>query len=85
MRVVPFKFVSNLIRKENSMANANIDVLEAGSLRFENPPSPKNHKNIGFFCKTGQDPLNNHKATKPAFNVGPSSACQRNPILLAGQ
>ena len=37
-------------------------------------PSLKNHKNIGFLCNTGPDPLNNHKAT----NVGPSSACQRN-------
>ena len=27
------------------------------------------------------DPLENHKATKPAFNVGPSSARQRNAIL----
>ena len=36
------------------------------------PPSPlKNHKNIGFLGNTGTDPL---KITKPAFNVGPSSA-----------
>ena len=38
------------------------------------------HKNIGFLSKTGPYPLKNHKATKPAFNVGPSSACQRNDI-----
>ena len=31
----------------------------------------KNHKNIGFLSNTGPDPLKNHKATKPAFNVGP--------------
>ena len=30
--------------------------------------TPCSHKNIGFFA--------NHKATKPAFNVGPSSARQ---------
>ena len=36
----------------------------------------KNHKNIGFLCSTGLDPLKNHKATQPAFNVGPSSARQ---------
>ena len=29
---------------------------------------------------TGLDPLENHKATKPAFNVGPSSARQGNAI-----
>ena len=40
----------------------------------------KYHKNIGFLSKTGPYPLKNHKATKPAFNVGPSSACQRNDI-----
>ena len=39
-----------------------------------------NHKNIGFLCNTSQDPLKSHKATKQAFNVGPSSACQRNAI-----
>ena len=43
----------------------------------------KNHKNIGFLSYTGPDPLKNHKATKPAFNVGPSSAL--NGVLLAGQ
>ena len=40
----------------------------------------KNHKNIGFLSNTGSDPLKNHKATKPAFNVGPSSVRQRNAI-----
>ena len=32
---------------------------------------------------TDPDPLKNHKATKPAFNVGPSSARQRNAILMS--
>ena len=31
----------------------------------------KNHKNIGFLSNTGPDYLKNHKATKPALNVGP--------------
>ena len=43
----------------------------------------KNHKNIGFLCNTGPDPLKNHNPTKPEFNVGPSSACQRNAIYMA--
>ena len=34
----------------------------------------ENHKNIGFLSNTGPDPFKNHKATKPAFNAGPSSA-----------
>ena len=42
-----------------------------------------NHKNIGFFSNTGPDPLKNHIATNPAFNVGPSSARQRNAISMA--
>ena len=47
-------------------------------------PDPlKNHKNIGFLSNTGLDPLKNHKATKPAFNVGPASACQQNVISMA--
>ena len=44
------------------------------------PPPLKNHKNIGFLSNTSPDPLKNHKATKPAFNVGSSSARQRNAI-----
>ena len=43
-------------------------------------PSLKNHKAIGFLSNTVPDPLKNHKATKPAFNVEPSSASQRNAI-----
>ena len=45
------------------------------------PPSPlKKYTNIRFLSNTGQDPLKNHKATKPAFNVYQLSACQRNAI-----
>ena len=45
------------------------------------PTSPlENHKNIGFLSNTGPDSLKNHKATTPAFNVGLSSARQRNTI-----
>ena len=33
----------------------------------------KDRKNIGFLNNAGPDPLQNHKAAKPAFNVGPSS------------
>ena len=41
------------------------------------PPSPpERSQNKGFLSNTGPDPPKNHKATKPAFNVGPSSTCQ---------
>ena len=47
-------------------------------------PAPlKNHKNIGFLGNTGPDPMENHKASKPALYVGPPSARQRNAILMA--
>ena len=44
----------------------------------------ENHKNIGFLSNTGPDPLNNQKATKPAFNVGPSSANDGPLIVVFG-
>ena len=44
------------------------------------PPPLKNHKKLGFDNNTGPVFLKKHKATKPAFNVGPSSARQRNAI-----
>ena len=46
-------------------------------------PPLKNHKNIGSLSNTGPDSSENDKATKPAFNVRPSSARQRNTILMA--
>ena len=45
--------------------------------------TPENHKNIGFLSNTGLDRLKDHKAAKPAFNGGPSSARQRNAVLMA--
>ena len=39
--------------------------------------------NIGILSNTGPDPLKNLKATKTAFNVGPSLARQRNTIKIA--
>ena len=30
---------------------------------------PENSQNIGFLSNTGRDPLKNHKATQPVFNV----------------
>ena len=47
------------------------------------PPPLKNHKYIGFLSNIGPDPPKNHKATKPAINVGKLLARQRNPILMA--
>ena len=49
-----------------------------GGLGVQTPPEKS--QNIEFRSNTGPDSLKNHKAFKPAFNVGPSSACQRNAI-----
>ena len=40
-------------------------------------PPLKNHKNLGFLSNTGPDPQKKHKASKPAFNVGPKSTRPR--------
>ena len=45
-----------------------------GGDRGSGPPPLKNQKNIGFLSNTGLNPLENHKTTKLAFNVGPLSA-----------
>ena len=43
-------------------------------------PLLENHKAKGFLSNTGLEPLENGNTTKPAFNVGQSSALQGNPI-----
>ena len=50
---------------------------------LEHPPPLENYKAIGFLSNTGSDPLENHKATKPAINVGPLSAHQGKNALMA--
>ena len=47
-------------------------------------PTRKSKKAIGFFSNTGPDPIENHKASNPVINVGPSSAYQRNAIKMVG-
>ena len=46
-------------------------------------PFLENHKAIGLIINTGLDPIENHKAVKPAFNFGPAK-CHLNGILLVG-
>ena len=56
--------------------------LEWGGGVPDTPP-PEKSQNIGFLSNTSPDPLKNHKATKPAFTVGPSSVLV-NGVSLAG-
>ena len=49
-------------------------------------PPRESHKAIGFLSNTSPDPIENHKVTKPAFNVWPPSVRQGNtddgPLLV---
>ena len=42
-----------------------------------------NHNTVGFLSNIGSEPTKTRKATKPAFNVGPQSAGQRDAISMA--
>ena len=44
---------------------------------------PEKLQTLRFFSNFGPYPLKNHKATKPACNVWPTSARQRNAIQMA--
>ena len=63
-------------------AYAHILAHERIQMGGEGNPPPEKSQNIGFLCNTGPDPLKNHKATKPAFNVGLVSARQRIAISM---
>ena len=51
-----------------------------GGYSGSRPLPPEKSQTYRFTYNAGPDPLKNHKAAKPAFNVGPSSAHQRNTI-----
>ena len=53
---------------------------EGGTGGLDPPPPLKNKTYIGFLSNTIQDPLKNHIASKPSFNVGLSSARQWWPL-----
>ena len=42
---------------------------------------PGKSQKYRFLCNTDLEPLNNHKATKPVLNVGPSSAHQKRRLM----
>ena len=55
--------------------------IQRGGTGGPYPPPPwKNTKILGFLAITVPDHLENRNATKPAFNVGPTSFRQRNAI-----
>ena len=43
----------------------------------------ENHQNKGFLCNTGPDPIKKSQSYQASIQVGPSSARQRNVILMA--
>ena len=54
-----------------------------GETGGQDPPEKSQH--IGFLSNTGPDPLENHKATKLAFNVLPPAIRHLNGVSLAGR
>ena len=77
----------NVVQKKAIASRACVHVYRAcadpegrGGQGVRTPPPLKNYKNIGYSSNTGPDPLKKIAATKPAFNVGPSSTRQRNVI-----
>ena len=56
-------------------------IQRGGGTGGPDPPEKSQKYRVSF--NTGPDFLKNYKATKPAFNVGPSSARQGNAILMA--
>ena len=64
-------------------AQASLHKLHAQIQRVEQgvwTPTPCKITKAGFLSNTGPDSLKNHKATKPAFNGGPSSARQQTSL-----
>ena len=41
---------------------------------------PEKSRNIGDLSHSGPDPLKNHEATEPAFNVGPLQHASKMPF-----
>ena len=75
-------FLQNLTADETSRHRVTCTNPEGGGGWGQGVLTPpvKSKKNIGFLSNNGPDPLKNHKASKSAFNVMPSSARQRNAI-----
>ena len=67
-----------------SSNNTSTDCLHAmcGFRGVDPPPPHRKITKIGFLSNTGPDPVKS-QTTKPAINVGPSSARQRYAISMA--
>ena len=74
----------NQTKHKSPYPSATLADPEGGGRVSATPPPQKKkkyiRKNIKFLSKTGPDPLKNHQATNPVFNVGPSSARKLNTI-----
>ena len=68
-------YSSIYVPHSSSIYSESFDTIMRGSRGGKGGLEPsKKSPNIGFHSNTGLDPLKNHKATKPAFNFGSSSA-----------
>ena len=80
MLTYPANLESKILSEPSNTVETDMCGSRGGGGRGSGSLHLKNHKNIGFLSNTGLDSLKNQKATKPAFNVGPSSTRQRNTI-----
>ena len=80
-----------MVRKESNQTNKQIWRQNKNHVRYMfmcgsrggatgGPDPTENHKSIGFHSITGLDLLKNHKATKPAFNVGHYRHASETPL-----
>ena len=58
--------------------------IQKGGGRIPDPP-PETSQKYRVSSNTGPYPLKNHKATKSAFNVGPSSVSHLSGVSMAGR
>ena len=72
---------------DNQCENKNSVQGSRGGTRGPDPPPPENFQATVFLSNTGPDSLENHKATKSAFNVAPfnwsSSSLRLPPNMCA--
>ena len=75
----PFSIIGTFIDSRQFLKTNELHVrIQRGGAGGWSPPPLKNHKKYRVSLQYWSASPENHKANKPAFNDGPSSACQRN-------
>ena len=72
--------IDNTIFIENHWDVGTVAYTDPEGVGVRIPSLLKNHNATGFLSNTGPEPLKNHKANKPTFNVGQTSAASERPF-----